>query len=357
MNINIIEVYEALSGVPIKSKSNQITVKSLFTRDTTPSMAINRDKNVFYCHATGIGGNAFNLIQGKKHLSSIEFIQAKEKIESLFNIKLLPKTPKPPKTRTAQGTNSNYIRIWTHLNQKAQEEFKNKNKRLYGVLCSWLGFNDPDLIKHVIKHIGWCDITHSIAIPYHLNRGHVTHIDLVRYAWNKKKILAYPTPQHRENEAHQTLNYDNDGFNMVEKESKSDYRLSVNMNDNRPDTPILICEGVKDALTANFCGYNTVSCHGGAYSVKSYINNPYFRLLINNRDIYILYDNDSTGLRGSQTLKIVINQYYLPNTCKILTLSGNKKGYDITDLYRDGKTRKQFRNEIDKMIIGGKTWR
>ena len=357
MNINIIEVYEALSGVQVKNKSKQVTVKSLFTRDTTPSMAINRDKNVFYCHSTGIGGNAFNLIQGKKHLSGTEFLQAKEKIESLFGVKLLPKTPKTPKPRTAHGTNSNYFRIWTHLHQKAQEEFKNKNKRLYGVLYAWLGFNDPELIKHMIQNIGWCDITHSIAIPYHLNRGHVTHIDLVRYAYDKKKILSYPTPRHRENEAHQTLNYDNDGFNIVEKESKSDYRLSVHVYDNRPDTPILICEGVKDALTANFCGYNSVACHGGASSIKSYVNNHYFRLLVNNRDVYILYDSDATGLRGSQTLRIVINQYYLPNRCKILRLSSNAKGYDITDLYRDHKTKKQFRNEIDKMIIGGKTWR
>ena len=48
MNINIIEVYEALSGVQVKNKSKQVTVKSLFTRDTTPSMAINQDKGITY---------------------------------------------------------------------------------------------------------------------------------------------------------------------------------------------------------------------------------------------------------------------------------------------------------------------
>jgi len=98
----------------------------------------------------------------------------------------------------------------------------------------------------------------------------------------------------------------------------------LNVNDNR----VVICEGEKDALNLMSFGINAVTM-GGTSSVGRWNE---FLYLLQNRDVYIWFDNDRAGYSAScQTYKI------LEDKCKSLQIIlffkiGNfPKKYDISD--------------------------
>ncbi len=70
------------------------------------------------------------------------------------------------------------------------------------------------------------------------------------------------------------------------------------INDKYDKTPIVICAGEKDMLIARSHGLNAVSLTGGETAL------PYTLEYFKGKEIIIAFDNDETGIKGSENLAI-----------------------------------------------------
>lgn len=95
----------------------------------------------------------------------------------------------------------------------------------------------------------------------------------------------------------------------------------------RVTNSIVISEGLTDCLMLNQLGIPSVSQTGGA----GYWNLSWYKYFIHQKSIYIVYDNDKAGEEGSYRVANMLGMY----KCKILTFSGEEKGYDVCKFVKD----------------------
>ena len=347
--VNILDLYDRLSGTQTDRSKSQVYVKSLFDSDTTPSMSINAEKGVFKCHKTGIQGDIYNMAYGDSNPID-EFRAVKEYIADMFSIDLLDlREYGQLQEKRSYIDNTNYVswdfsNVWTNFNALMDLAYHRPDKRLWAILHRWLGnYETPipkALVKSVALSIGWDPITNSLAIPY-FDGDKVSYIELVRYSYGKKVIQAYPTKFHLQSDAHIEMNQSNDGFmDALEKKRLSSdriclYKRSIKTIDIKQEHRVLICEGVKDALIASCHGFVSVACHGGAKALSSYKNNRVLRYDLEDKDVCIIYDNDQSGRDGAKALHQLITDQYECKSVNIIDLSSTctAQGDDLTDYF------------------------
>jgi len=98
---------------------------------------------------------------------------------------------------------------------------------------------------------------------------------------------------------------------------------------------IIICEGPTDCLRLTQEGVPCVSHTAGAGGWKT----EWFSYFMRQKKIYVLYDNDESGVNGAKKLADKLGT----SRTKIYTFSDfNTKGYDIINYYNDGGTTKEL---------------
>ena len=92
--------------------------------------------------------------------------------------------------------------------------------------------------------------------------------------------------------------------------------------------PTLICAGEKDMAIARSKGFNAITISGGEGTLPKFFGRQF-----RNREIYIVYDNDTTGRNGA--LKVAKYIYQFTQKIKIIDISSicTEKGEDIWDFF------------------------
>lgn len=92
--------------------------------------------------------------------------------------------------------------------------------------------------------------------------------------------------------------------------------------------PTLVCAGEKDMLIARTHGFNAISFTGGENNTPTMFLNEF-----EDRDVFIIYDNDETGRMGSKKLALAIRKY--AKSVHIVDLSSVcvEKGEDLWDFF------------------------
>ena len=139
------------------------------------------------------------------------------------------------------------------------------------------------------------------------------------------------------------LNAKNKGFeDALEQKKLSKCRLASSFkNTNRidslkrkPNEPLFICEGYKDALIAIRYGLTAISASGGAKSLETFKNESILEKLKNRSSIGICFDNDHAGRTGAKELKDILKRKGISNV-NIVDLSDvcSLKGEDLSDYF------------------------
>ena len=99
---------------------------------------------------------------------------------------------------------------------------------------------------------------------------------------------------------------------------------------------IVFVEGVTSCIVVNQNGIPCVSCNTGAGGFML----DWFPYFINQKLIYLCYDNDSAGNMGAKRTAKILGE----GKCKIYTFEGEEPHYDANDFFKDGGTGSEFVN-------------
>jgi 5S rRNA maturation endonuclease (ribonuclease M5) len=125
------------------------------------------------------------------------------------------------------------------------------------------------------------------------------------------------------------------------------------IGDNEPKK-LIVVEGLSDLMRANQEGLRGVlTSTGGAGALPNVRDREKFR----NKDVSIIYDNDGAGIEGARRLakdlKDVVHHYI-----KIIRLSVQKEGGDLTDYFNCGKAKENLLGLInDAPMAGFPNWK
>lgn len=246
--------------------------KKISYYEEIPSSSINLDMRVFHC---------FTCDKTYKEMEFAEAILGKSKEDIM-------------KEYVSKSVLKSASDNWKEVQHKALLENINVINKLYD-----LKINDETIAN---LNLGY--MTNCLAIPV-FKKGDL--VNIVRYNINKDPNV--PKVRYNEN----TISGDLVPFDIW----KEDYR------------PTIICEGEKDMIVARSHGFNAITLTGGSQSNIQTEYLSYFK----DRDVYICYDNDDAGRKGSLKLYKDLN-----NHCKNLynvdiskNCPGNKE--DVTDFF------------------------
>ena len=111
---------------------------------------------------------------------------------------------------------------------------------------------------------------------------------------------------------------------------------------------LLLCEGEKDAVTANANGAPAISFTSGAGALPRDISS-----LKEFTNIVICFDNDKVGKEGAQKVAKELFKQNKSRRIKILNWVGKADKYDITDYFVDGYSANDLYSLIDTMPVYG----
>jgi len=112
---------------------------------------------------------------------------------------------------------------------------------------------------------------------------------------------------------------------------------------------LLICEGEKDAITANANGAPAITFTSGAGALPRDIS-----VLDQFENVAICYDNDAKGVEGGGKVALELYKQNKSRRIKILKWTGKDEKYDITDHFMDGHTANDLYSMLDKMPVFGR---
>ena len=111
---------------------------------------------------------------------------------------------------------------------------------------------------------------------------------------------------------------------------------------------LLLCEGEKDAITANANGAPAISFTSGAGALPRNIES-----LKEFTNIVICYDNDEVGEAGAVKVAKALYKQNKSRRIKILKWTGKRDKYDLTDYFVDGYTANDLYSLIDGLPVYG----
>jgi hypothetical protein len=111
---------------------------------------------------------------------------------------------------------------------------------------------------------------------------------------------------------------------------------------------LIICEGEKDAITANTHGAPAITFTSGAGALPKDIT-----ILKKFTNIVICYDNDDVGQIGAVKIAKILFKQNKKRKLKILKWSGKPNKYDITDYFADGNTANDLYSMFDQLELYG----
>lgn len=237
--------------------------------ETRPSAGVNLDKKVFNCFSCGKG------------LSELQFIKEYMGIEETEATLL----------RSILDTNKD-TEYW-----EATLDFNNKNTEEY--IKNDLGITEKT-IKELKLRLGGTS-GYQLEFPLFLF-GKL--VDVANYECNR-------TPK--------TIRWKHSTSGLI---SPYDiWRLDKSR-------PTIICAGEKDMAIARSKGFNAITISGGEGTIPKFFGNDFL-----DREIYIIYDNDATGKKGSIKVAQYISKF--TDKVKVIDISSvcTEKGEDVWDFF------------------------
>ena len=330
------DIYAIISGmnpyVYNERKDEEIKVHSVYGEgiDETPSMFINNRKGRFYCHRSGFGGGAPEMVAGKK-VEPHELGTIRRMIEQWARNGGCPNdhyewTPDgeivPPKSTEhliLKGIPKawNYFRIAMRYGYKRNPQIMLAIKRYMSPAIAPDNPEEvmPPIYDYVASQLGWCDLSNALVIPYGLNE--VTALEMVYWMPCGKQIVMYPLNHHRSSEAFQKMHAINDNHSFFSQTKDrpqvmtKPWPAGIGKTEDIP-TDIIVCEGVKDALIARYHGFFSVAHHGGAMHTHKLET---VKNLTDNKDgterdgtLFIAMDNDEAGREGAYRVKAMFSE-------------------------------------------------
>jgi len=129
---------------------------------------------------------------------------------------------------------------------------------------------------------------------------------------------------------------------LPEKKIKSWYRgvgpLLFNSSILNWISTVYITEGLTDCLILNQAGLPAISHNTGAGGWMP----QWFKYFIKLKEIYVVYDNDEAGIKGSKFVAENLGVY----RTKIFTFEGFGEKYDINKYFLDGGNKEDFRKLV-----------
>ena len=111
---------------------------------------------------------------------------------------------------------------------------------------------------------------------------------------------------------------------------------------------LLICEGEKDAITANANGAPAITFTSGAGALPKDISS-----LEKFTNIVICYDNDDVGAIGAVKIAKALFKQNKKRKLRILKWDDKPNKYDITDFFSDQNTANDLYSALDKLELYG----
>lgn len=216
----------------------------------------------------------------------------------------------------------NEVEFAQELTGKSKEEVIKENvtrEDLKSASENWRELQHTQLLqsKETLDKLHELGITDKIIEQ--LNLGYVT------------KCLAVPVFKNDK-----LINIVRYNIHKLENTPKVRYNENTNSGDIVPfdiwryDTkPTIICEGEKDMLVARSHGFNAITLTGGSQSVfqKEYLE--FFK----NRDVYICYDNDDAGRRGTKNIYKQLSGHCANVYATDISVVAKEEKEDITDFF------------------------
>ena len=390
------DIYAIISGmnpyVYNERKDEEIKVHSVYGEgvDETPSMFINNRKGRFYCHRSGFGGGAPEMVAGKK-VEPHELGTIRRMIEQWARNGGCPNdhyewTPDgeivPPKSTEhliLKGIPKawNYFRIAMRYGYKRNPQIMLAIKRYMSPAISPDNPEEvmPPIYDYVASQLGWCDLSNALVIPYGLNR--VEMMELVFFVDGNKNIGAYPFSTHRQHLAFQklhTVNGDHSFFSGTDDRPKVDLKpWPAGIGTETPPAiddiygtgakghEIVICEGVKDAIMARFHGFYAVAHHGGTNQLRKIYNVHNLFLDDDGNErvgyAYICMDSDPMGMEGARGCRGAFRQRKnIPYIVDVGHQATRGDGYDLHDFFTEGFTEEMLKMYFRQARIVNDHW-
>ncbi|KKN43306.1 hypothetical protein LCGC14_0704580 [marine sediment metagenome] len=273
-------------GIKIEENRQWITVSSPFRDDLNPSFSVNLDNGVWKDHATGESGNVFTYIEKLKNLNRKE---ATLYLCSYLNIAYEKNSIKKIE----------YMKLHNSLldDKKSQKWLEDKRGiSIQTIVRFKLGVEKDRITIPIFDEVGDC-----LNIRKHSIKK------------NKNKVISYRTGY---------------GSNRL-----------FNVDNLKKNKDIILCEGELDCILLNQLGYNALTNTTG---VGKWL--PYWNKLFINKVVYICYDCDIAGIKGSKL--VAKNLIGLAKEVWIVKLpyeTRDANGLDITDYFVvDNRDEKDF---------------
>jgi 5S rRNA maturation endonuclease (ribonuclease M5) len=309
------------------------TIPSPLRKDTKPSFSLHLSKSGYLYYndwATGDWGGAVQFVQ--KFLNLTDMYQALSQINYDMNLGFLDDRFSGSHFKKHSGYNTNFTQDEIEkIAAKSSVEIKIKQKE----------WSDEDLLY-------WKQFGISKEILQYFNVFPCEKVFL-------NKIVPYVRPKSIFKPAYAYVYYKDGNYSYkiyqpLSPESKwmSNTDISVLQGwDQLPQTGkvLIITKSQKDVMTLYNLGIPAVATQGELMSIKPHV---YEQLKARFEHIYLLFDFDYGGVKGTQKLRKLIPelQFFF-----IQTLSDRSNGYkDISD-YRKDHTDQQTLEHLRKCLI------
>ena len=97
---------------------------------------------------------------------------------------------------------------------------------------------------------------------------------------------------------------------------------------------VFLTESPTDCMILNQGGIPAVSQNGGAGNFSK----SWFKYFIKQKEIFIVYDNDSAGRLGAIKVAKILGEH----KCKLYNFEDYKEHYDTGDFFKEGNSRNDY---------------
>lgn len=278
----------ALSGgeeTQVKCPFPHATVSGEVYYEERPSASVNTTKDLFYCHACGIGLNEIGFISKYMNISYNDANKLKNILDK------------------EHETEADWLEI-PHDQLLIKDQWMDKLKEL--------GISEKTVKELKLGYSGKDGIDFPVFLFGKL-------VDVSTYRPEKK-----PKVIRRKGSASGLINpYDEWRTNRTK--------------------PTVICAGEKDMAIAREHGLNAITITGGESAIPKLFKEDF-----RNRKVYIIYDNDETGRKGANQLAVFVKDVAdkvkvvdLSNTC-------TEKGEDLWDYFMKYEKTKEDLTQLVK---------
>jgi len=311
---NYLQLFESQINGLKQTGENQFIGLCCFHDDNNPSLAVNIVDGLFNCFSCGVKGNSSQFA---------EMIGLDPKPYSNAKLTISNKQPYPISNNKRNGHTSEIRELFLSDNDR---------KRAFAY-HSYLLENFDELTKDLPWTIEAVEKTFT-GYDKDTERFTFLHTDsngkALNIKWHKSK---------------DSVPYSVKGHGKCRL-----YPMSF-LHDYKTDLPLIICEGEKDVLTCLSLGLNAITSTTGADCYPKDLTplKPF-------QTIYILYDNDEAGRKGSLKLAKALKQQSPQNKIILSSWESKIEKWDLTDHFKQDKDDSNLLDEFNETLKDGRKY-